>query len=338
MSRVGSVSLRAVRGLLAVIATLVLISCENRGGAGNEHVLKVAHNGNEQHPFQRGYEYFARVLEDRSNGGVTLRIFPNSQLGSEEETVEMVKLGVISSTVSASATLGPFVPEADVLNFPFIFRDHDHFYRVLDGAVGERIAENIAEDADMLVLGWWFSGVRNVWNAQRPVYKPEDLEGLKIRVIGSAVVVDAFNSLGAQATTMSFGELYSAVQQGVLDGGESDHTDLLVEKFHEVTEYVSLTQHLYLAAPLLFSKKKFEKLPADIQGAILAAGHASVAAQRAAMESDNRKSLRALRSMGLRFNEVDSEAFRSKIRKELVYRRYAEHVGGWSAIEAVLAR
>ena len=322
---------------LMLVVCLAVSACGSGDYSDSKFVIKAAHNGNEQHPFQYGYEKFAEVLAEESGGRVVVEIFPNSQLGSEEEAIEMVKLGVIGSTASAAASLGPFVPEIDVLNFPFIFRDLDHFYRVLDGPVGERIGAGIANDLDMIVLGWWFSGVRNVWNEERPIDVPSDLEGLKIRVIGSAIVVDAFDTLGAQATTMSFGELYSAVQQGVLDGGESDHTDLLVEKFYEVTRYVSLTQHLYLAAPLTFSKKKLEKFPPDIQKAILLAGRKSVEAQRRSMEINNEQSLLALKEIGLLFNEVDGDAFRRKIAEGKVYERNADHVGGQAMIDELIS-
>ncbi|MBT5219654.1 MAG: TRAP transporter substrate-binding protein [Woeseia sp.] len=330
------VGLSKCKSILVLLCVCLLVACTSGEGPDDKIVLKVAHNGNEQHPFHEGYENFARELSEQTGGRVVVEIFPNSQLGSEEEAIEMVKLGVIGSTASAAASLGPFVPEIDVLNFPFIFTDLNHFYRVLDGPVGQRIGDNIENDLDMIVLGWWFSGVRNVWNEERPINVPSDLEGLKIRVIGSAIVLDAFNTLGAQATTMSFGELYSAVQQGVLDGGESDHTDLLVEKFYEVTKYVSLTKHLYLAAPLTFSRKKFDKLPVDIQTAILEAGRASVEAQRRAMENNNEESLLALVEIGLEFNEVNGEEFRKKIADGLVYERNAERVGGQAMIDELI--
>ncbi|MCP4048159.1 MAG: TRAP transporter substrate-binding protein [Gammaproteobacteria bacterium] len=323
------------RLLIAIILLSCQVSCTDNPDDG-VLTLKVAHNGSEQHPFQTGYQEFARVLGDETNGLVNIEIFPSSQLGSEEEAIEMVRLGVISSTATATASLGPFVPEVDVLNFPFIFRDIEHFYHVLDGPVGERINKKLEDDLDIIVLGWWYSGVRNVWNSERPVHVPEDLKGLKIRVIGSAVVVDAFNALGAQATTMSFGELYSAVQQGVLDGGETDSTDLLIEKFFEVTEFVSLTRHIYLAAPLTFSKKKFEKLPQHMQVAIRKAGEASVLVQRQAMETNNQDSLEALKKIGLIFNQVNNDAFTKSIADGQVYLRNAKHVGGIELIEEVI--
>ncbi len=134
------------------------------------------------------------------------------------------------------------------------------------------------------MLGWWFSGVRNTWNEVRPVLSPEDLRGLKIRVMGTPVLVQAFQALGAQATPMSFGELYSALEQGVVDGAETDHVDLLYERFYEVTQYVSLTEHMYLAAGLVFSQKVLDRLPAEHREVVIRAGAAATAVQRAAME------------------------------------------------------
>jgi len=207
---------------------------------------------------------------------------------------------------------------------------------VLDGPVGERIGKRIEEELDCIVLGWWFSGIRNVWNKERPINVPSDLEGLKIRVIDSPVVLDTFKALGAQATRMSFGELYSAVQTGVLDGGESDHTDLLVEKFHEVTEFVSLTEHLYLAAAMIYSKKKFDRLSEEEQKAVLAAGKASVEVQRRAMEKMNEESYIGLEKEGIKFNEVDGDAFRETVKNAKVYETNAEGIGGMDVVQEVL--
>lgn len=321
---------------VCLCSILLLFAACGGGGSPDQTVFKVAHNGSEQHPYQAGYEAFGEVLSEQTGGRYSIEIFPNSQLGSEEEATEMVKLGVIASTAVSAASLGPFVPEVDVLNFPFIFRDLEHFYSALDGPVGARLSRQIEQDLDMIVLGWWFSGVRNVWNKKRPVVVPSDLDGLKIRVIGSAIVLDAFDTLGAQATTMSFGELYSATQQGVLDGAETDNTDLLVEKFYEVTEYVSTTQHLYLAVPLVFSKKKFDGLPGDVQQTVIKSGRMSVRLQRTAMERNNEESYQQLLELGLKFNEVDDVLFRETVQAGGVYERNAERVGGMQMIEEVI--
>jgi tripartite ATP-independent transporter DctP family solute receptor len=204
----------------------------------------------------------------------------------------------------------------------------------LDGPVGVRVAKKIEDKLDCIVLGWWFAGIRNTWNSKKPIYNPEDSEGLKIRVIGSSVVLEAFNAFGAQATNMSFGELYSAVQQGVLDGGECDNTDLYVEKFYEVTKYVSNTEHMFLAIALLFSKKQYDKLPPELQSAVLEAGQNSVQIQRKAMEQKTVEALNALKANGLIFNDVNKSSFQELVKD--VYNENAERVGGIQLIEQVI--
>jgi tripartite ATP-independent transporter DctP family solute receptor len=228
------------------------------------------------------------------------------------------------------------VPEADLFNFPFLFRDLDHFYKVVDGPVGDQIARKIEESLDCLVLGWWFSGARNVWNSKRPIYKPEDLNGLKIRVIASPVILESFDVFGAQSTSMSFGELYSAVQQGVLDGAECDLTDIHGMKFYEVTKYVSSTEHLFLAVALLYSKKQYDLLPPEVQKAVRKAGKNSEKIQREAMELKTQESLIELENLGLIFNKVDKKPF--QVLAWEIYKKNAEKVGGMALIEDILSQ
>lgn len=310
---------------------LLLAACRSHD---DTIVLKVAHNGPIEHPFQAGFEEFRRVLEERTGGTVKVQIFENEQLGTEEEASLMVKLGALAaSAASAGGGLAAFVPEAEIFNFPFIFRDLDHFYRVLDGPVGQRVARRIEEELDVLVLGYWFAGERNAWNAERPVRTPSDLQGLKIRVIPTPILVETFNTLGAQATPMSFGELYSALEQGVVDGAETDHVDLYQERFYEVTQYVSYTRHLYLAVGLIFSRKLYDQLPLEVQEAVIEAGEASVSAQRRAMATMTETALVELRARGLEFNEVERALFEERVRQ--VYLDNAARVGGIEAIDEV---
>lgn len=299
-------------------------------------VLKVAHNGSAQHPYQVGFETFKEILERETDGRVEVQIFDNAQLGTEEEASLMVKLGALAaSAASAGGGLAPFTPEAELFNFPFIFRDLKHFYRVLDGPPGERIGGIVEEKLDSLVLGWWFSGVRNTWNSRRPILTPDDMRGLKIRVMSSPVLIETFNALGAQATPMSFGELYSGLEQHVVDGAETDHVDLLYERFYEVTEHVSYTGHMYLAAGFVFSRQRYDELPPEIQEAILLAGREATMAQRAAMESMTNEALGELEELGLKFYQVDRSLFQEKVRS--VYENNAEKVGGIQYIDEIEA-
>ena len=314
----------------SVILTLFTISSVSAA----DFVLKVAHNGPEQHPFQNGAVRFKQVMEEQTNGNVEVQIFPSEQLGSEEETSQMIKQGTIACAVeSAGGGLAPFVPSADLLNLPFLFRDLPHFYRVVDGPIGEQIGRNVEEKLDSVFLGWWFSGIRNEWNGKRPVRTPDDLKGLKIRVMGSPVLIDTFNALGAQATPMSWGEVYTSLQQGVIDGAETDHVDLLVEKFYEVTKHVSLTGHMYLAAGLICSKKVYNKLPAAYQIALINAGKASVQTERDAMEIMTGDALAKLKEKGLKFYTIDVAPFQNKVIS--VYEKNADKVGGMDVIKLV---
>jgi len=329
--------------LLITILTFLLVSCsrdstkapEASGKKIDKIVLKVAHNGKEEHPFQKGFEKFKEVLETESRGAVEVQIFPNAQLGTEEEASQMVKLGLIAASAAGSAGgLASFVPEAELFNLPFIFHDLEHCYKVLDGPIGQWMARNIEEKLNCVVLGYWFSGIRNVWNSKRPILHPDDLKGIKIRVMASPILVETFNALGAQATPMAFGELYSALQMGVVDGGETDHLDLLYERFHEVTKYVSYTNHMFLIVALIFSRKQYDKLPPSVQVTVLKAGQASVSVEREAMQTLTDSALDELKKLGLEFYELDKKPFQDKVEK--VYRNNAERVGGMEIIEQVI--
>ena len=328
-----SILRKLLKLFFVIYFTVILFGCWSENN--EKIVIKVSHNGSHQHPHQTGFEKMSEILEKETNGRAKLEIFPSSQIASEEEAIEMVKLGVIGSTPASSGSLSRFVPEVDLFNLPFVFDNLGHFYEVLDGPIGDEITKKIEQKLDCIVLGWWFSGIRNTWNSEKPIYTPKDLEGMKIRVIGSSIVLDTFNAFGAQATNMSFGELYSAIQQGVLDGAECDHIDLLVEKFYEVTKYVSYTEHLYLSVALIFSKKQFKKLPEDVQMALLKAGQESIKTQRNAMESKTREALIELQKKGIVFNTIDKNLFREKA--QIVYAKNAERVGGMSLIDQIVS-
>lgn len=326
--------------LLCWLLVVFCVACsgptrEEATPAGAEKILlKVAHNSSLEHPYQKGVEKFKEVLEAETDGAVEVSIFPSGQLGgSEEQAVQGVQFGVIDATVVAAGNLAPFVSEIELFNLPFLFRDQEHFYRVLDGPVGQWVGRAIEEKTNSVFLGYWSFGTRNAWNSVRPVLTPEDFEGLKIRVMGSPILLDTFNAMGAQATNMSWGELYSALQQGVLDGAECGPVDLLLEKLYEVTRYVSLTNHLIGAAPVLFSKKRYDSLPPNVQTAILLAGREAVEAARQAQDALAREALVELEKKGIEFFPVDKELFRAKVQP--VYEKYAEQVGGAALIDRV---
>jgi tripartite ATP-independent transporter DctP family solute receptor len=296
--------LRRLLSALAIMAATMSVA------HSAEFTFKMGHNGSADHPFQDGLLTFKSMLEEGSNGRIEVQLFPGEQLGPEDKVNNLIRSGLVAgAATSVAGGIVPYVPIADALNFPFLFRDMDHFYKVMDGPVGAELAKEIEDKLDVVVLGWGFSGTRSVWNSVRPVSVPADLAGLKLRTLNSQVMVDTFNTLGAQVTPLAFGEVFNALQQGVIDGAETDNVDLMVEKFYENTKYVSLTNHLYLAAPYVFSKMVFDKLPPDLQALVVEAGKAAVAEERVAMQLKTDEARAFLEGEGIVFNDVDHDAF-----------------------------
>ena len=316
----------------ALVLGMVLIGVASWASAA-DIVLRAAHNGFEGHPFDDGLQKLEEALEARTGGAVDVQVFPAEQLGTEEQVTELVDLGTVAFNINGTAGISGFVPEAELLNLPFIFQNLDHFYRVIDGPVGNRIGQAIEDRLDVVVLGWMYGGNRNLWNSKRRVLSPEDMKGLKIRTMSSEVMVDSFNALGGQATPISFGELYSALQQGVVDGAEGDHIDLLGEKFHETVKYVSLTGHIFLPAVLIMSKKVYAELPVAVQAAVWEAASEAVMAERASYTEKDMAAQSQLKDLGLVFDSVDTGMFQNTL--EDVYAKYADKVGGAALIEQV---
>ncbi|RUX87911.1 TRAP transporter substrate-binding protein [Mesorhizobium sp. M7D.F.Ca.US.004.01.2.1] len=279
-----------------------------------EFELRVGHNGGIDHPYQKGFEAFKKIAEEKSGGRIEVQIFPSAQLGAEDKVNNMVRNGLVAAqATSAAAGLAPFVPDIDALNYPFLFKSMDHYYKVMDGDVGKDLAKEVEDKLDVKLLGWGFSGTRSVWNGKHPVTTPDDLKDLKLRIINSEVMINAFKGFGTEVTPMAFGEIYNALQQKVIDGAETDNVDLQVEKFYEVTKYVSLTNHLYLGAAYVFSKKVFDKLPPDLQQVVLEAGTEATKVERQAMAEQALSARKFLEEHGLVYNEVDHAKFEAGV-------------------------
>lgn len=284
-----------------------------RVGAGPLE-LRVGHNAGTDHPYQRGFEKFKQVVESESGGRLWVHIYPEGQLGAEDKVNLMVRRGLIAAqATSAAAGLAPLVPDVEVLNQPLLIRDIDHYYRVVDGPVGQRLAGEVETRLDVVFLGWGFSGVRNVWNRKHQILRPNDTGDLKLRVINSRAVLRAFGCFGAQVTPMDFGEIYNGLQQGVIDGAETDDTDLMVEHFYEVTHYVALTEHLFLGAAYIFSRRIYDTLPPDLQRVVVRAGAAAVVEERRAIAIKSEEARAFLIQHGLVFNSVDRSAFAARL-------------------------
>jgi tripartite ATP-independent transporter DctP family solute receptor len=243
---------------------------------------------------------------------VEVKVFPNSQLGQSRDVIEAMQLGSgASGTTGGAAEYATFVPKLGVLGLPFLWRDYDHVHATLDGPVGEALGKEM-EAAGFKVLAWGDSwGYRNVITARKEVTKPEDLKGLKIRTIPTKVFVAAVNAMGANATPMNFGEIYTSLESGVLDGFEHVASTIVSFKFNEVTCCVALTRHLFDPTMLVLSLKEWNKLDADEQAAVMRGARFASDVVRALAPLRERQGFDQVRALGMSVNEIDTTQMRA---------------------------
>ncbi len=253
---------------------------------------------------------FAAYINDFSDS-VEVRIFPNSQLGQSRDVIEAMQLGSgASGTTGGAAECATFVQPIGVLGLPFLWKDYDHVHDVLDGPVGEALAAEM-EAAGFKVLAWGDSwGYRNVITAEKPVTNPEDLAGLKIRTIPTKVFVSAVNAMGANATPMDFGEIYTSLESGVLDGFEHVAATIISFKFDEVTCCIALTRHLFDPTMLVLSLPEWEKLDENEQQTVMQGAKLASDVVRSLAPLREAQGLEQVQDLGLSVSEIDTTAMR----------------------------
>jgi tripartite ATP-independent transporter DctP family solute receptor len=261
---------------LCLFVALVLFSASTAGAA--DIALKLGHIADPQNPYAQGAAKFADLVKEKTRGSVEIQVFPSSQLGNQRDLVEGLTFGTVDMTMTSTAVFGNFIPEMGVFDLPFIFRDIAHTYKVLD-TIGMETAKK-GEARGIKTLGMMENGVRHMTNNRQPIKVPADMKGLKIRVMEQPVYIEMMKLLDASPTPMAFGEIYTALQKGVIDGQENPLAHIWTSRFFEVQKYVSLTGHTYSAEPLLISTIAWKKLSPDQQKALEEAAAESVAWQR----------------------------------------------------------
>ncbi len=260
--------------LLLLVGVLVLGLAAAANAA--DFVFKLGHIADPENPYAKGAEKFAQLVKEKTGGKVEIQVFPSSQLGNQRDLVEGTQFGTIDFTMTSTAVLGNFLPQIAVFDLPFIFRDVQHAYKALD-TVGMEIAQKLQ---GMKLLAYYENGVRHMTNSKRPIRKPEDMKGLKIRVMEQPIYIEMIKALGGNPTPMAFGELFTALQQGVVDGQENPAAHIYTARFFEVQKYISLTAHTYSAEPMLVSLAAWNKLPKELQEKVQAAANESKDWQR----------------------------------------------------------
>jgi tripartite ATP-independent transporter DctP family solute receptor len=294
---------------LVLLAVLLVAGAAFAGGqseAGEVQTMRLATNHPEGTPASLGYELFADRVEELTDGAIEVEIFYSSVLGDSREVMEQVQAGAIEMTHISAGFVASFVPVVDVFNVPYLFRSHDHYWNVLNGSVGQEIIDDI-DDTGVKHLYWVEGGSRSFFNNIRPIESPEDLQGMRIRVMGSPVMLETMELLGATPTTTAYAEVYNALQTGVIDGAENSAISITSMKFNEVSDYYSLNEHQKVPDMLLMNKDIFDGLPADQQEAIMQAADDAEMFTREEWIRQEDEAMDIIRDTGVQINEIEDK-------------------------------
>ena len=281
-----------------------------------ERSIKFAFQNQTGHPQAQGAAKFAELVAAKSGKKISVKLFPGGTLGGDLQTVSALQGGTVEMTVLNAGILTAQVKEFAVFDFPFLFNNAQEADAVTDGEFGKGMLGKLAEK-NLVGLGYWDLGFRNVTNSKRPIAKLEDFSGLKLRVIQSPIYIDLFNTLGANATPMPFPELYPALEQKAVDGQENPNTVILSSKFNEVQKYLSLTRHIYNPQALIVSKKLWDSLSADEKKLFTEAAAEATAYQRQVSRAAADTALADLKKAGMQVNDLapaELQRIRDKIK------------------------
>ncbi|WP_437819954.1 TRAP transporter substrate-binding protein [Sorangium sp. So ce1078] len=275
-------------------------------------VLKLSHVLEPSHPVHLAMEYMARQLDRRSGGAVELQIFPSGQLGSETESIEQVRRGALAMVKTSTAPLEGIIPEMAIFGLPYLFRDQEHYWKVLLGDVGRDLASAGAK-AGVRGLCYYDSGSRSFYTRDAPILSPADLKGKKIRAMQSKTAMDTIAQMGGAPTPIAFGDLGSALQQGIVDGAENNPPSLFTSRHFEVARHYSLDEHSRIPDIILISQQVWESLSPAVQRWIEEAADESAAFQRDAWKKSTEDALDALKKAGVTIHEPDKAPFRREV-------------------------
>jgi tripartite ATP-independent transporter DctP family solute receptor len=272
-------------------------------------VLRSSDTHPDGYPTVEAVKYMGQLIEERTDGRIGIEVFHSAQLGEERDTIEQTRFGVIDMN---RISIGPFnnlIPETAIVSLPYIFRDTDHMHRVMDGPIGDEILAAF-EPHGLIGLAYYDGGSRSFYNSEKPITSIADLQGLKFRVMQSDVFVDMVNALGANATPMPYGEVYSAIQTGVIEGAENNFPSYESSGHFEVAGYITLDQHLIVPEVLVMSKVSWDKLSPEDQEIVRQAAKESVPHMRELWAAREAQSEEIVRSAGVEvITEIDKAPF-----------------------------
>jgi tripartite ATP-independent transporter DctP family solute receptor len=319
-----------LKGVVIILIITLGIVCI--GSGEKVYVIKASLSQNPQEPQVRAVELFKQTVEERSEGNVKVEIYPNNQLGNQRDVVEGIQLGTIQMSNIASVMAG-FVRELNIFELPFLFENRDHFYAVLDSEIGENLRPAF-EKRGFHLLGYFDAGVRHVMTVEKPVNAIGDLEGLKIRTMENPLHLAAFKAFGTNPMPMAYGELYTALEQHVIDGAEAANTNYLSKKFYEPAPHWAQVGWIHLIEYVIMSRYFYERLPQEYRKIVDEAASMMIHKERQWYSENDENALAILAGEGIEITFPDRKPFVEA--SQIVYKEWADKVGGMDLIERII--
>ena len=269
-----------------------------------DYVIKFSHVVSPDTPKGKAADYFAKRVEELSHGKIKVEVYPNAQLGGDKAVLRKMKFNAVQMAAPSFSKFTGLVPQLGLFDLPFLFKDENHLHRVLDGEVGKKLRDMVTKKG-YVALAYWDNGFKELTDSKRPLIKPEDCRGLKFRVMSSKVLIEQFKALGAIPVVLPFSEVYSALQQGVVDGQENTISNIYTKKFYEVQRYMTLTNHGYLGYLVVMSKKFWNRLPANLKKVIIKAMKDATAKERIWAKELNNEQLQKIREYAKKTGKLE---------------------------------
>ena len=296
--------------LSLLFSTLIFISCQQNQ---SQTVIKLAHSLDVTHPVHKGMVFMAQKVAEKSSGKMRVDIYPGGQLGNERELIELLQIGSLAMTKVSTAPLEAFVPEMKIFGIPYVFRDDEHRWKVLNGEIGKKLLL-AGEPFYLRGMCYYDAGSRSFYSKERPINKPSDLNGLKIRVMKSITSVNMVQSLGGSATPIPWGELYTSLQQGVVDGAENNPPSFYLSKHYEVCKYYSLDEHTSVPDILIMSTVVWNSLNEQEQNWLQSAVDESVPYQKELWKKSTEEALEEVQKAGVEVIYPDKKPFQDAVK------------------------
>lgn len=308
---------------LIVAMAFLLFTCTG-SEAAPKYTLKLGHSVPVENPYHAGAMRFKELVEKNTNGDVVINLFPNGQLGTgERDLIEGLQLGTVDIYVGSTGPMGGFEKRFLIFDFPFLFKDRKHVYSVLDSEIGQHIM-GLLDAKGLHGLSWMENGFRNLTNAKRPVNTPADAAGLKIRTMENKVHMAMWRALKADPTPMAWSEVFTALQQGTIDGQENPISVIYTSKIYEVQKHMALTRHVFSPAMIIIAKPLYDSMPAEYKKVVSDAARDAALYQRKICEENESKLIDLLKKSGMQITTPDPKPFQeacngvySQFRKEL---------------------